>query len=167
MVTHPARHNLLSKLAFLGFAALPAIVGCSKTSNTSSTAPSTAPTESVAVAPTVSTASADSSVASGAQTYASNCSSCHQINGQGVPGTFPPLAGNPIVVGDPKKVIHIVKYGLTGPVRVAGNTYNGQMPAWSSQLSEAAIASVITYIRSSWGNHAGPVIASQVTAVSK
>jgi mono/diheme cytochrome c family protein len=99
--------------------------------------------------------------------YAANCSSCHQANGQGVAGAFPPLAGNAIVNGDATKVIHIVKYGLTGPVQVAGKSYNGQMPAWSPQISDGDIASVITYIRSSWGNKASAVTAAQVTAATK
>ena len=68
-----------------------------------------------------------------------------------MPGTFPPLARNAVVAGDPVKVIHIVKYGLTGPVVVAGKTFNGMMPAWSPQLSDADIAAAITYVRSSWG----------------
>ena len=103
----------------------------------------------------------------GAKVYQTNCSSCHQANGQGVPGTFPPLAGNPVVTGDAAKVIHIVKFGLTGKVDVKGTSYNGMMPAWGQQLSNGDIASVITYIRSSWGNSAGPVTESAVAAVAK
>lgn len=82
-------------------------------------------------------------------------------------GTFPPLAGSAIVAGDPVKVIRIVKYGLTGPVVVSGKTYNGMMPAWSSQLSNADIAAAISYIRSSWGDNASAVTADQVSVVSK
>jgi mono/diheme cytochrome c family protein len=103
---------------------------------------------------------------SGAQAYAANCASCHQANGQGAAGAFPPLAGSDIVAGDPAKMIHVVKYGLTGPVEIAGKTYNGQMPAWSPQINDANIASVITYVRSSWGNHATAVTPSEVTAVT-
>ena len=105
--------------------------------------------------------------ASGAQIFAANCSSCHQANGQGAVGAFPPLAGSEIVAGDPAKIIHIVKYGLSGPITIRGTTYDGQMPAWSPQITDANIASVITYVRSAWGNHASQVTPSQVTAVSK
>lgn len=105
--------------------------------------------------------------ASGAQIYAANCSSCHQANGQGAAGAFPPLAGSDIVAGDPARIIHIVKFGLTGPVEVAGKTYNGQMPAWSPQISDANIASVISYVRSSWGNHAAAITPAQVSAVTR
>lgn len=116
---------------------------------------------------TVAQASGSSMAAQGSNVFLVNCASCHQADGEGVPGTFPPLAGNAVVGGDPVKVIHIVKYGLTGSVVVAGKTFNGMMPAWSSQLSDADIAAAITYVRSSWGNHATPVTADQVSAVSK
>jgi mono/diheme cytochrome c family protein len=103
--------------------------------------------------------------ADGSKIFLANCASCHQVDGKGVPGTFPPLAGNAVVVGDPAKVIHIVKFGLTGPVVVGGKTFDGMMPGW--HLSDADIAAVITYARSSWGNHASPVTSDQVSAVSK
>jgi mono/diheme cytochrome c family protein len=103
----------------------------------------------------------------GAAVFASACTSCHGANAQGTPGVFPPLAGNPVVTGDPKKVIHIVKYGLTGRISAKGKTYNGMMPAWSGQLRDEDIAAVLTYVRSSFGNHAGPITTAQVSSVSK
>lgn len=105
------------------------------------------------------------SAAAGLKVYTTNCSSCHQANGKGQPSVFPPLAGNPVVTGPASKVIAIVKNGLSGKVTVAGATYNGQMPAWKGTLSDSDIASVITYIRSAWGNRAGAVTAADVTAV--
>lgn len=112
-------------------------------------------------------ATASSSAANGASIFTSNCASCHGANGRGVPGTFPPLAANPAVTGDATAVIHIVKYGLTGKIAAAGKSYDGMMPAWSPQLPDADIASVLTYVRSAWGNKAGPITAAKVTAVSK
>ncbi len=82
-------------------------------------------------------------------------------------GEFPPLAGNPVVVGDPKTVIHIFKFGLNGKIAERGHQFNGMMPAWGQQLSNADIASVITYIRSAWGNKASAVTAADVSAVSQ
>lgn len=139
------RKSLAVSLLF--FAALCA---CSKNSNSQS-----------------SSSAAPAQTANGATTYIANCASCHQPNGQGLTGTFPPLAGSQIVNGDPAKLIHIVKYGITGPLAVAGKPYNGMMPAWSPTLSDDAIATAIGYIRSSWGNHSGPVTPAQVSAVSK
>jgi mono/diheme cytochrome c family protein len=80
---------------------------------------------------------------------------------------FPPLAGNPVVTGDAKAVIHIVTDGLTGNVTVKGATYNGQMPAWKGTLTNQQIADVITYIRNGWGNKASSVTAADVAAAGK
>lgn len=98
----------------------------------------------------------------GQKIYNANCSACHNVNGSGQSGVFPPLAGNPIVTGSPDKVIAAVKNGLSGPTTVDGKTYDGAMPAWKSKLSNAEIADVITYIRSSWGNKASAVTEAQV-----
>ena len=105
--------------------------------------------------------------ASGSATYASKCASCHQANGQGLPGAFPPLAKNPVVTGDPTKVSKILLNGLNGAVTVDGKTYNGAMPAWKGTLSNADIANVLTYVRSSWGNKAAAITEAQVAAAAK
>lgn len=105
------------------------------------------------------------SAVAGGKVFATNCSTCHGATGMGLPGSFPPLANNPVVVGDPQKVIGIVLGGLHGSIVVAGATYNGQMPAWKSTLSTSDIANVITYIRSSLGkNSASAVTEKQVSA---
>jgi ubiquinol-cytochrome c reductase cytochrome b subunit len=99
----------------------------------------------------------------GASVFASNCSTCHGPQGLGVPGSFPPLANNPTVTGDPNKVIGIVLNGLHESITVNGQTYNGQMPPWKGTLSNKDIANVISYIRGSLGsNKASPVTESQV-----
>jgi ubiquinol-cytochrome c reductase cytochrome b subunit len=108
--------------------------------------------------PTSSTASGP-----GASVFANNCSSCHGAQGQGLPGSFPPLANNPTVTGDPNKVIGIVLNGLHGPITVNGQSYNGQMPPWKGTLTNKEIADVITYIRGSLGNNkASAVTEAQV-----
>jgi ubiquinol-cytochrome c reductase cytochrome b subunit len=124
---------------------------------------------SVASADTTSTAGGggaapSGAAAAGATVYSANCSGCHGATGGGAPGVFPPLAGNPVVVGDAGKVIAIVNNGLHGAIQVKGATYNGQMPAWKGNLTPAQIADVISYIRSAWGNTAGPVTEAQVAA---
>ena len=103
----------------------------------------------------------------GAQVYGANCSGCHGASGQGTPGTFPPLAKNAFVTGDPKPVVHAILYGLSGSIQVNGGTYNGQMPAWKGQLTNADIAAVATYVRSAWGNSAGAVTEADVAKVAK
>jgi mono/diheme cytochrome c family protein len=100
----------------------------------------------------------------GAALFAANCSSCHGATGQGMTGAVPPLAKNAVVVGSAARVIHIVKTGLDGNVMVNGVAYDGRMPAWTGVLSPTQMASVITFIRSSWGNKAGVVTVAQVNA---
>jgi mono/diheme cytochrome c family protein len=84
------------------------------------------------------------------------CSQCHQETGQGIPGTYPPLAGSPIVLGDPSTPVRILLHGLEGSVVVGGSTYNGQMPSWN-RFKDEQIAAVLTYVRNSWSNKATPV----------
>jgi len=103
----------------------------------------------------------------GGKVYATNCASCHQPNGAGIEETFPPLANNPTVTGDATKLIYIVKYGVSGKMTVLGKNYNGMMPNWGQALSNADIASAITYIRSSWGNKASAVTEAQVAGVTQ
>lgn len=149
--------------AVLSIAILLAAAGCG--SGSSSSQSSAAP-ESSATTSGASQAVA-ASASDGAKVFDANCSSCHGANGEGIAGTIPPLAGNPTVTGDPTKPIHIVKYGLTGKIAVNGHAFNGQMPAWGKTLSDAQVAAVLTYARSSWGNKASAISADQVTAVKQ
>lgn len=104
----------------------------------------------------------------GKAVFDTNCSTCHGGNGQGQPGVFPPFSHNPDVnAKDPKTIIGIVLHGLNTPKTIMGKQYSGGMPAWSSSLSNADIAAVLTYIRSSWGNKAPAVTEAQVAAVRK
>jgi cytochrome c oxidase subunit II len=83
----------------------------------------------------------------GAQVYNANCAACHQANGKGVPGAFPALDGSRIVNGPKADQVAIVLHGKPSTA----------MPPWS-QLSDADIASVITYTRNSWSNKTGEAI---------
>ncbi len=104
------------------------------------------------------------SAADGATIFAARCAACHQATGAGLPGVFPPLAGSNWVNGRDTTVIQIVLHGIQGSLTVNGVTYNGAMPTFGAQLSDAEIAAVLTHVRSHWGNTAGPVGAQQVTA---
>ncbi|MEO8335483.1 MAG: cytochrome c [bacterium] len=92
------------------------------------------------------------------------CASCHQATGAGIPGIYPPLAGSEIVAGPPARVIGIVLRGLSGPVVVRGATYNAAMPPFGTgqPLSDAEVAAVLTYVRSSWGNASPPITPQEV-----
>jgi mono/diheme cytochrome c family protein len=97
--------------------------------------------------------------------YSTTCAACHQATGEGVEGTYPPLAGSEIVNGDEAKVIRIVLHGLTGPVEVAGETYSGMMPPWGGVLKDPELAAVLTYVRGAWGNKAAPITTAKVAAI--
>ena len=100
----------------------------------------------------------------GAAVFSGHCAACHQATGLGLPGVFPPLAGSEFVNGDPGRLARLVLRGLTGPVTVARATYNGAMPAWADQLQDGEVAAVLTYVRSHFGNSAGPIAADAVAA---
>ncbi|MBV8298666.1 MAG: c-type cytochrome [Candidatus Eremiobacteraeota bacterium] len=101
---------------------------------------------------------------SGAGIYAVKCASCHQPGGQGS-AAYPPLNQNPhVAAGDPKEMIATIVNGRSGPLTVNGTTYNGKMPTWKGQLSNADIAAVATFVRSAWSNRASAVTEQQVAA---
>lgn len=100
--------------------------------------------------------------ANGQAVFGRTCVTCHQANGQGLAGAFPPLARSPYVSGEKAKLIRLVLNGLSGPVTVGGQRFNGVMPPWKGQLSDAEVAAVLTYVRSSFGNTAGAVSAPEV-----
>jgi cbb3-type cytochrome c oxidase subunit III len=108
---------------------------------------------------------AASALGSAEELYAVNCSGCHGVNGQGAVNIAPPLAQNENVTGDPQKVISAVADGSAGPITEHGVTWNGAMPPWRATLTDKGLAAVITYIRTSWGNHASAVTEQQITAL--
>lgn len=116
--------------------------------------------ETVATAPADAGAEDDGAEAGptdvdGSAVFAANCAACHQGGGQGIPGAFPPLAGNAQNLleadGGREYLIDAVVHGVQGAIEVDGQTYNGVMPAWP-QLSDAEIAAVLNHVVTSWGN---------------
>ena len=105
-------------------------------------------------------------IAQGQKVYSSNCFMCHQADGEGVAGVFPPLAKSDFVAKrasgtDRNELIGIPINGLTGKVVVNGSEYNGVMPGLSA-LTEEDVASVLTFITNSWGNTAKPFSIEEV-----
>ena len=92
------------------------------------------------------------------------CQTCHQENGEGLPNLYPPLAGSEWLNGDASIPIAIVLHGLQGEITVKGQKFNNVMAPWAS-LSDAQIAAILTYERSSWGNASPAVTAEEVAAV--
>lgn len=110
-------------------------------------------------------AAAPGAAIDGAAVYAARCVACHQANGAGLAGVFPPLAGSEWVTGKESTLAAVVLHGVDGPLTVKGSTYNGAMPAFAAQLGDAELAALLTHIRSQWGNTAAPVTAETVAAV--
>ena len=90
----------------------------------------------------------------GARVYVEQCAACHRNDGGGVARMFPPLAGNPVVVGDdPTSVAHIVMAGgVLPPTNWAPSAV--AMPDYKSVLSDQQMADVVNFVRSAWGNKA-------------
>jgi len=108
-------------------------------------------------------------VAGGAdgQALYGRCAACHQANGAGLAGAFPPLSESEWVTGDPTIPIKVVLHGLQGEITVAGSTYNSVMLPYggTGEMNDAEVAAVLTYVRSSFGNSAPAVTADEVAAV--
>lgn len=100
----------------------------------------------------------------GAKVYGNVCAACHQADGKGLPGQFPPLAGSGSFYGDAKNMAKIAVHGLKGEIVVQGVTWNQQMPA-QGHLSDYELAAAMTYARNSWGNADGIVLPADVAAV--
>src|SRR5690606_37350208 len=93
------------------------------------------------------------------------CVTCHQANGKGLPGAFPPLAGSEWVHGDPARIIKIVLKGMMGPVKVGNQEFNSVMTPLESLLTDEEIAAVVTYVRNEWENQGSAVTAEQVATI--
>ncbi len=105
----------------------------------------------------------------GRSVYGQTCVACHQANGLGVAGQFPPLADSEWVnEPEPGRLIRIVLAGLQGPMTVKGQQYGAAtMTPFAPILSDQQIAAVLTYVRQNadWGNKAPAVTPEQVAAV--
>lgn len=102
-------------------------------------------------------------VAGGEKIYNVYCGSCHQSNGLGASGRFPPLAGTSWVTGDKKRLVQLVLEGLEGQIEVNGISFNALMPQHSF-LKDEEIANVLTFIRQNFGNKASGIKAIEVAA---
>ncbi len=101
-------------------------------------------------------------IESGKRLFSMICAACHQINGQGIPARFPPLAGSDFLNADKHRAIKVVISGLQGEVVVNGRTFNNSMPRLP--LSDEEIASALTFVYSSFGNSGQEVTPEEVRA---
>ena len=87
-------------------------------------------------------------LARGEKVYNTNCAACHQVNGQGLPGAFPAIAGSKVATGPVGDHVHLVLTGRPGTA----------MQAFGPQLSDLDLAAVVTYQRNAFGNNTGDVV---------
>ncbi len=110
----------------------------------------------------------------GAAMFQSVCQTCHGADGNGIAGLAPPLNNSNWVQGDKNKLLPIVLFGLTGPVKVDNKIYgppeiNGDMPGigGNKEYSDEDIAQVLNYIRSSWNNKAEKISEIEISNARK
>ncbi len=101
----------------------------------------------------------DPTRAQGVALYLDHCGGCHRAKGRGIPGVFPALAGNGVVLApDPANIFKVVLGGI--PARGT----HIPMPSFASQLNDQQIADIANYIRTSWGNTAAPNATASMAA---
>ena len=110
------------------------------------------------------TLTVEDQVRAGQALFSGTCSVCHQANGAGLPGVFPPLAKSDFLTGDPKRAISVLLHGLTGRITVNGTEYNSVMPPMN-QFNDDEVANILTYVLNSWGNPGGQILTEDVKKV--
>jgi mono/diheme cytochrome c family protein len=105
------------------------------------------------------------SMTRGQEVYTANCVSCHMEKGEGMEGVFPPLAKSNYLMADKKRSIVQILEGVSGPIKVNGMEYNGEMAA--IDLSDQEISDVLNYVRNSFGNKGPAVTPEEVKAARK
>ena len=106
-------------------------------------------------------------MAEGKKNYMMICMACHQPTGAGLPPVFPPITKSPYVSGSAERLASIILKGNAGPFTIEGKPYNNIMPAQELMMDDAKIASIMTYVRASFENNAGPVGPEVVAAARK
>lgn len=101
----------------------------------------------------------------GKRVFDMTCVTCHQANGLGVPGQYPPLVGSEWAQGSEERAIRIVLHGLNGPITVEGKEFNNVMAPLGAALKDEQIANALSYVRASWGNTAPEVQPETVAKV--
>ena len=105
-------------------------------------------------------------VKAGEALFAGTCSTCHQPDGKGLEGVFPPLANSDYIKANPNALASVILHGLQGPVTVNGKEYNSIMPPMT-QLTDDEVANISTYVLNSWGNPGGRVTEADAAAARK
>ena len=107
---------------------------------------------------------ASSTLTNGKKVYMKHCFACHQMDGSGTPGLYPPLQKTDWVSGDKTRLIKLTLDGIQGSITVNDEEYNKAMPAHKF-LTDQQAADVLTYIRQNFGNKANAITPAEVAKV--
>ena len=107
----------------------------------------------------------EESMRGGNEIYYDFCVTCHMVQGEGVPKTFPPLAQSDYLMGNREESIRGIKYGQSGELIVNGETYNSVMAPMG--LEDEEIADVMNFILNSWGNSSIDMVTTEEVASIK
>jgi nitrite reductase (NO-forming) / hydroxylamine reductase len=141
------------------------LAACSGDRSDSGAAPAEEPASAPPSADLVNERPPKQGLEAGKAAYLAHCAACHQPDGKGLRGAFPPLAGADYLKShSTEQIIEIVLKGLSGEIEVNGVKYNSVMPAMS-HISDADVAALLTYVYASWDNPGHDVDAAQVAAV--
>jgi mono/diheme cytochrome c family protein len=105
------------------------------------------------------------SIVRGKEIYNVQCIACHQEQGEGLEGIYPPLAKSDYLMADKKRSIQQVLHGVTGEIKVNGKVYNGEMSGFD--LTDQEVSDVLNYIRNSWGNKGAAVTPEEIATARK
>lgn len=100
----------------------------------------------------------------GERLYEKVCANCHQPNGEGLRGLYPPLSNSDFLRNNFTESVCIIRNGAHKPLVINGTTYNMEMPP--SGLSHLEIAEVVTYIYNAWGENRGLIDVKKVDSIA-
>jgi nitrite reductase (NO-forming) len=120
--------------------------------------------ETIRQTPAIAQLTQEIQIEKGKRVFLQNCAMCHQADGKGLANVFPPLAQSDYLMADKQRSIGIILRGLSGPIMVNGQRYDGVMPPQVT-LTDEQIAHVLTFIRNSWGNQGEPITVEEVRVV--
>ncbi|GAB5520801.1 MAG: hypothetical protein RhofKO_30520 [Rhodothermales bacterium] len=103
--------------------------------------------------------------ADGKRLYMGKCMSCHQMDGTGIPGAFPPLTNSEWVSHSADQLVSIILHGVQGEIEVDGMIYGGMMPPWNSFLKDDEVAAIAQYVRTEFADIDEAITAEDVARI--
>jgi nitrite reductase (NO-forming) len=119
--------------------------------------------KTIAAEPKIAAIGKEIFIEKGRRIFSQTCFACHQSEGQGMPGVFPPLAKSDFLMADKARAIRGVLKGFSGELLVNGQKYNGVMPPL--MLTDEQVAHVLTFVRNSWGNDGDIITEEEVKKI--